>query len=92
MSDAPSIADVIDRLDVLLERVTAAPTWGRWLDLESAERYCGLSIRSLRRLISSGTLTPHRICPGRVLLDRTELDAAIGGSAWSKPRRTKAPT
>lgn len=86
MSDTPSIADVIDRLDVLLERTAPGSTWGRWLDLPEAGRYCTLSVRTLRRLISSGTLTPHRLVPGKELLDRTELDAAIGGSAWSKPR------
>lgn len=77
-------------LAALLERTTDTPTWGRWLDLETAERYCRLSIRTLRRLISSGDLTPHRAVAGKVLIDRLALDALILARAWSKPRRSRA--
>jgi hypothetical protein len=58
----------------------------RWLPLDRARDYGGLSVPSLRRLIASGKLTAHRPVKGRVLIDRFELDTLIGG-ATSTPRK-----
>jgi len=55
----------------------------RWLTINEACAYCGLSRPTLSRWLSSGRLRPHDPCgSGRpVLIDRTELDKLIEASA-----------
>lgn len=74
-------------LQTLLERTATAPTWPRFLDLETAATYTSLSVKSLRRMISRGDLQPCRPVRGKVLLDRTELDAVILGTKGTTLRR-----
>lgn len=57
----------------------------RWLPFEAAATYSGLSVKSLRRLCSSGKLVPRRPLKGRVVLDRLEIDTLIDG-ATAQPR------
>ncbi|HUE70996.1 MAG TPA: helix-turn-helix domain-containing protein [Pirellulaceae bacterium] len=58
----------------------------RWLTIDRAADYSSLSAKSLRRMLSSGSLTAHRPCKGRVLIDRLELDSVIG-AATAQPRK-----
>jgi len=55
----------------------------RWLTVQGAAKYASLSDESIRRLLSSGRLTAHRPVPGRVIVNRSELDAVIRSSAGS---------
>ena len=57
----------------------------RWLDVDGAAFYMSLSDSSVRRLISSGKLTPHRPVRGKIVLDRHQLDAYVSGCTV-KPR------
>jgi hypothetical protein len=65
--------------------VVVAELQPRWLPLAPAADYSGIGVKSLRRLISSGKLIPRRPVKGRIVLDRLELDAYIGG-AVATPR------
>lgn len=82
------LAQIVDRLDELAAMVTSVSGTPeqRWLTVEQAASYSGVSAKSIRRLLSSGQLTPYRPCRGRILIDRRQLDAVIS-SATSTPRR-----
>ena len=62
------------KLDSLIGRTSDTP---RWLTIDAAESYSGLSGPSIRRLIRRGTLTAYRPIPGRVLIDRRQFDTVI---------------
>jgi excisionase family DNA binding protein len=49
----------------------------RWLSIDDAAGYSGLSSVSIRRLLSSGALTRHRPVRGRILVDKQQLDSLI---------------
>ncbi len=49
----------------------------RFFSLRSAAVYTDLSVDSLRRMVESGRLPGYRPRPGKILLDRRELDAVI---------------
>ncbi len=54
----------------------------RWFTLQSAARYCGLSIRTLQNYEAAGLLKTRNIIQpgatrGRKLIDRIELDELI---------------
>jgi excisionase family DNA binding protein len=53
--------------------------------IERTVRYTGLGENTIRRLVRQGLLTGHRPTPGRVLIDKGELDALIK-SAANAPR------
>ena len=57
----------------------------RFMGVNDAAAYSGLSEKSIRRLVASGKITGLRPVRGRVLIDRLELDSLIL-SADSKPR------
>jgi excisionase family DNA binding protein len=71
--------------DRLTERLAAA-TARRYLCVAQAADYSGLSVDSIRSLLSSGRLTSLRPVPGRVIIDRRELDALLQSSI-KRPRR-----
>lgn len=63
----------------MIEVVTIQP---RWLTLESARKYSGLSEGTLRKLIKSGDIVSSNAIPpgsskGMRLIDRPSLDAWI---------------
>ena len=70
------------KLDMLLERGTAAP---RFLAVKEAASYAGVSADSVRRMLASGELTALRPVPGRIVVDRHQLDAVILATADRKP-------
>jgi excisionase family DNA binding protein len=72
------------KLDVLNERLAAGGET-RWLTVEAAADYAGLSTESVRRLLAGGKLTAHRPVRGRILIDRRELDSLIESST-ANPR------
>ena len=82
---SPDAATDAQTLSVLLDEVRALRAglasdrhiWPRWMDLETASTYCSLSVKSLRRSIASGRIKAHKLVPGKLLLDRRELDAVI---------------
>ena len=86
MSDVDRLEAIEERLDRVLELVTQPVPTQRWLTLEQAGTYAGVSEKSIRRLIDAGKLTPHRLVKGRVLVDVRELDAVVASST-SRPRK-----
>lgn len=58
----------------------------RWFSIERAADYADLSPKSIRRMLASGKLTPHRPCKGKLLIDRLELDNLIQ-TATADPRK-----
>lgn len=53
----------------------------KFLNLPTASAYAGISIVSLRRLISAGKLLALRPVKGRIVLDRQALEQFIGTSS-----------
>lgn len=85
MSDAPTIVDVLDRLDALTARLDAGPT--RYLSIAAASVYAGVSDDTIRRALSRGDLTALRPARGRVVVDKLEIDAWLRGTAGVTLRR-----
>ena len=79
----PTLKDIADRLDKLFQQ--NAEPWPRWLSVQRAAEYASLSDVSIRRLLSTGKLTAHRPCRGKVLIDKLQLDSMIAG-ATAQPR------
>jgi excisionase family DNA binding protein len=80
---------VLERLaDVVADRVVKKLAGGvaRYTTVAGAANYSGLSQDSIRSLISRRRLTAYRPVPGRVLVDRRQLDALILSSTGT-PRR-----
>ncbi len=78
MTSPDTLAAIDRKLDQLLARQSEpAP---RFLPLGAASRYAGLSEKSLRRLIDRGDLKGLRPCPGKVLVDRQEIDQLFLGA------------
>lgn len=50
------------------------PTAKRWLNLQDAAQYAGLSEKTLRRYIAAGRLTGYRVGPRALRIDADELD------------------
>ena len=72
--DLDALADLL--ADRLAERLSAAASQ-RYFRVKEAAKYSGLSEDSVRWLLSSGKLTALRPVPGRVVVDRRELDALL---------------
>ena len=67
---------VIDaKLDAILARAPAAEQ--RFLTVDNAATYSGLSSESVRRLLSAGKLTALRPVKGRIVIDRVQLDSFV---------------
>lgn len=47
----------------------------RWASLAEASEHLGVSQKTLRRMISSGTVTGYRVGPRLLRVDLRELDA-----------------
>ena len=62
----------------------------RWLSVEAGANYSTLSEETLRRLLAEGKLTAHRPVPGRVLIDREELDDFLAASANAPAKNSRA--
>jgi excisionase family DNA binding protein len=54
---------------------------GRFLSIQQAAVYSSLSRDTIHRMLRDGRLTRLRPVPGRVLVDREQLDALVLGSA-----------
>jgi excisionase family DNA binding protein len=55
-----------------------------------AAAYTSLSLKTIRRMLSSGKLTAYRPTPGCVRLARAELDNVMRASANGRPKRRPA--
>jgi hypothetical protein len=86
VAEADTIADLAAAVRELAARVDGQ-TWPRWLSVEAAARYCSLSPRSIRYLVSAGRVTPSRAVRGKVLIDRLQLDAALSAECGARLRR-----
>jgi hypothetical protein len=76
---ALAIRDLIDKINT--------GGWARWLSVEGASQYSSLSDKSIRNLCADGTLNPSRTVRGKLLIDRTELDAALVAGCGKRLRR-----
>jgi excisionase family DNA binding protein len=81
------LADVLARLDAIAARLDQ-PTQpeARYLSVEGSATYSSISTDSVRRLLSAGKLRALRPVRGRIVIDRSELDALILSSD-QKPRK-----
>ena len=79
MIDVPATADHLDRIEGLLRQLVddQGTRWPEWMGIATAARYSDLSEASIRRLISSGKITAHRILRGKISIERRELDDVI---------------
>ena len=73
---ATALANIEAKLDALLERTNTGPI-RRFMTIARSAKYADLSPESIRRLLASGKLTGLRPVRGRVLIDRTQLDALV---------------
>ena len=65
------------------------PIMQRWMTLDQAATYSGLSKETFRNWSRAGRLTLHRVAPmgtrGRTLIDRDQLDNLIVSYAEAPP-------
>ena len=59
----------------------------RFLSVCDAATYSGLGEPTIRRLLRTGMLTAYRPVPGRVLVDRTDLDRLFQESVGRRGTR-----
>jgi excisionase family DNA binding protein len=73
----------------MMTRLNAATSdEARFLTLQQAAAFSGLSEMSLRRLVAAGRLTVYRPLRRKALLDRRQLEALIRGSADAADQAT----
>jgi hypothetical protein len=75
-----TIGERLDQIEGLLRQLVAGAAASRWLTIAEGAEYARLSEESIRRLLASRKLTPHYPRPGRILIDKRELDGLIAGS------------
>jgi excisionase family DNA binding protein len=68
-----------EKIDLVLERLSHLPETNsvRFLPTDAAAKYAGVSVESIRRLLAAKKLTAYRPVPGRIVVDRRQLDALI---------------
>jgi excisionase family DNA binding protein len=81
--DLDNLADAL--ADRLAERF-AALAQRRYMSVADAAAYTALSTDAIRGLLAGNKLTAYRPVPGRVLIDRRELDALLASST-RRPRK-----
>lgn len=69
---AVTLETLSERIDEVLSRLDAPEP--RFLSVEAAAAYMGLSADSVRRMLATGKLRPVRFVPGRVSVDRQQID------------------
>jgi hypothetical protein len=57
----------------------------RWLNVNDASRYCGLSVRTINRIVKAGHVASY--ARGRRLIDRWSLDDWIQGDSEKRPQK-----
>ena len=73
--DSDLLASIASQLELIARRLAEpAP---RFLGMEAAGAYSGLSADSIRRLVQAGKLAGYRPVPGRVVVDREELERFV---------------
>ena len=89
-----ALETIEEKIDAIMERVSAGGA--RWLTVEGAAAHSGLSDAVVRRFLAGGKLTAHRPVPGRILIDRRQLDALIlsstGRPSVGRGRHGRRPT
>lgn len=84
------VSDLTRKLDELAAQVNRllerdGHASRRFFNVDHAAAYADLSTESIRRLLSTGRLTALRPVPGRILVDRQQLDSLILSST-RRPR------
>jgi hypothetical protein len=81
-SEPATLGERLDQIEGLLRQLVAGASAAasRWLTIAEGAEYARLSEESIRRLLASRKLTPHYPRPGRILIDKRELDGLIAGS------------
>jgi excisionase family DNA binding protein len=75
---AEEFAALVARVEELEQRFAAPNTTPEWLTVPDAAVYTGLSVAAVRKLIDRLGIDKHQeIKGGRILVRRTDLDAAI---------------
>ncbi len=93
LTEAASLESIDRKVSELLKQ-TGRPRQ-RFLSIEDAAAYTGLSTKSIRRLLSAGKLTPRNPVRRKIVLDREEIDAYVLASTPAarhgrgKPRGAK---
>jgi hypothetical protein len=72
----------LDSIQIKLDQLLAGSAMAnqRFLGVNEAATYAGLSPASVRRLIAANRLTPLRPVRGKIVIDRRELENVILGS------------
>jgi excisionase family DNA binding protein len=72
-----TIEDLGDKLDAVLDRLSSSALLPRFFSVPAAAEYVSVSDESIRHLLAAGKLTALHPVPGRVVIDRQELEALI---------------
>ncbi len=75
-----------DHLRAIREALASPTPARRYLSVDETARYCGVSSKTIRRMLASGRLNALRPYARKVVIDIEELDAVVRGSA---PRRRR---
>jgi excisionase family DNA binding protein len=86
MPPDPTPLDLDAIAEALAEKLAGVAV-KRYLSVAEAAAYSSLSPDSVRTLLTSGKLTALRPVPGRVLIDRRQLDSLILGSTRTPRQR-----
>jgi excisionase family DNA binding protein len=73
------VATLADRVSALV--LDALPQATEWLTVAGAAEYLATSEDAIRGHVKRGQIPCHRGAAGRVLFDRSELDAWVRGEA-----------
>jgi excisionase family DNA binding protein len=74
-----TVGERLDALEGLVRQVLdrLASSDPRYLTVDGAAAYASMSAKSVRRMLAAGQIKGYRPRPGKVLIDRRELDAQI---------------
>jgi hypothetical protein len=86
MGGAGTLENVVEQLAGKIAVQLAERPVPRYLSVKQAAEYSSLSEDSIRGMIAGGKLKPLRPVPGRIVIDRLQLDAAIQSST-AQPRK-----
>ena len=69
---------LLELLQEIKSLISNKPTEDKWLDIGEAAKYCSVSRSTLRRHISSGSLSASKRT-GKILFKKSSLEAWLNG-------------
>lgn len=81
----PTLADLMARVDALHARLDSGPAG--YLSAEAAATYCGCSLRTIRRALSRGDLTPVHPARGLARISRADVDRWLASTVGRRIRK-----